>query len=538
MPGKPARTPLLRWLRTAYRLAAASHRTGLPTDELLDLRAEDRLTRRRFLESTGKVALLGTVLGTQACRRTDEVPPQPALFRSGARLSGTPRVAIVGAGIAGLHAAHLFKKAGFENFTLYEAANRTGGRMFTARNIMAPGLTTELGGEFIDSGHADMRNLAAEFGLTLLDTQAPSELALVKDVYLFKGTRYTLAQVTDAFRPLAPRLEQDYNALPDDIGYNTTDRRAVRLDNTSISEYLLRIGARGFLRELLEVAYETEFGLSCGEQSSLNLLTLISTEPDPFEIFGDSDERYKIAGGNQQLTDKLTQLYQNYLETGRRLLSLRPRSGAYELEFTGKTVQADLVLLTLPFTLLREVDLRLPLPGVKRRAIQTLGYGTNAKLMLGMQSRVWRTQGVSGYYFTDNGAQSGWDNSQLQPGTAGGLTVYTGGSTGVRLGQGSAAQQAAAFLPKLNALFPGVAAQFNGNAERFHWPTYPFTKGSYACYRTGQWTGIGGAEGEPVGNLYFAGEHCSRDFQGYMNGGAETGRVAAGAMLAAMGVVV
>ncbi len=64
----------------------------------------------------------------------------------------------------------------------------------------------------------------------------------------------------------------------------------------------------------------------------------------------------------------------------------------------------------------------------------------------------------------------------------------------------------------------------NDKAARFHWPTYPFTKASYACYLPGQWTTIAGAEIKPVGNLYFAGEHCSRDFQGFMNGGAETGK--------------
>jgi monoamine oxidase len=47
-----------------------------------------------------------------------------------------------------------------------------------------------------------------------------------------------------------------------------------------------------------------------------------------------------------------------------------------------------------------------------------------------------------------------------------------------------------------------------------------------------------GQEGEPVGNLYFAGEHCSRDFQGFMNGGAMTGRLAAAAILAESGAAV
>ena len=66
---------------------------------------------------------------------------------------------------------------------------------------------------------------------------------------------------------------------------------------------------------------------------------------------------------------------------------------------------------------------------------------------------------------------------------------------------------------------------------RFHWPTHPFTKAAYSCFKPGQWTTIAGAEGRPVGNLFFAGEHTSYDFQGYMNGGAQSGKDAAEAVI-------
>jgi monoamine oxidase len=64
-----------------------------------------------------------------------------------------------------------------------------------------------------------------------------------------------------------------------------------------------------------------------------------------------------------------------------------------------------------------------------------------------------------------------------------------------------------------------------------HWPTHPWTLGSYACFRPGQWTTLRGAIGEPVGNLHFAGEHCAFDNQGFMEGGVETGEWAAQAIL-------
>jgi monoamine oxidase len=80
--------------------------------------------------------------------------------------------------------------------------------------------------------------------------------------------------------------------------------------------------------------------------------------------------------------------------------------------------------------------------------------------------------------------------------------------------------------------YPGATRERNGKVFRFHWPTFPWTKGSYSCYTPGQWTTIAGAEGLPVGNLFFAGEHCSYDFQGYMNGAAQSGADTAEAVMA------
>ncbi|MBV8270471.1 MAG: FAD-dependent oxidoreductase, partial [Planctomycetaceae bacterium] len=63
------------------------------------------------------------------------------------------------------------------------------------------------------------------------------------------------------------------------------------------------------------------------------------------------------------------------------------------------------------------------------------------------------------------------------------------------------------------------------------WLTDPLALGSYACYKTGQWTTIAGTEAAPVGNLYFAGEHCHTFETGYMNSGVASGRATARALL-------
>ena len=300
------------------------------------------------------------------------------------------------------------------------------------------------------------------------------------------------------------------------------------------------------------MAYETEYGLTTDRQSALNFLFLLATDMDysdgSFKIFGESDERYKVKGGNQLVVDGLARKLAEHIRTGHVLEAIRSRGDGFTLTFrqgngSATDVDADIAVITIPFTMLRNVDMKgVTLPEVKKRAIAELGYGTNTKIMAGFDRRFWRTSpydghpGVTGYYLTDEACQTGWDNSQLQSGEGGGFTFYLGGPSGERAGEGTAASQVDALMPGFEKIFPGASAARNARAERFHWPGHPFTRGSYACYGPGQWTTIAGAEGEPVGNLFFAGEHCSYDFQGFMNGGAETGRATAEAVLAAVGV--
>lgn len=170
----------------------------------------------------------------------------------------------------------------------------------------------------------------------------------------------------------------------------------------------------GFLYDLLDVAYTTKYGLDISEQSCLNLLYLIGTDPGRFDIFGVSDEQYTTALGNGSIPQRLT----SDLSLGQRLSAVTERKdGRYALTFTAGGRECDVlasqVILTLPFTLLRQVDLRVKLPPAKRRAITQLSYGTNAKLIAGFTERVWRTRyGCVGGTYSDLGYQQTWESSR------------------------------------------------------------------------------------------------------------------------------
>lgn len=533
-----ARTPLITSLQRAYRLAALSARRSPgtpPLDELVEM----VYSRRRFLRQSA-VATAALAAGCGGA------PPQsqsrPGGSRSGASGPTAPRIAIVGAGVAGLNAAYKLQKAGL-TAKLFEGASRTGGRMFTATDLLGAGLHTELGGEFIDTGHTEMLALMTEFGLEPIDVQGPGTEKLTAETYFINGRHYTQAQAAAAFVPLAKRIAADYDSMGEVVNYETEGGGSA-FDRQSIDEYFTSIGVTGWMREMLAAAYVTEYGLELGEQSALNFLFLIGTgdlaNTRACTVLGESDERYKVRGGNQRVVDELAKRLQPQIQMLHRLEAIRSKGQGYTLTFQhqGRAVDedADLVILTIPFSMLRDVKIDVDLPAVKRKAIAELGYGANAKVMVGFKSRPWERRGYAGNIYSDETFQLAWANSYLEPGAEGGLTLYSGGKLAHDAGQGPAEEVAVRLLRGIERAYPGTVREQNGKVSRFHWPTYPWTKGAYACYKPGQWTSIAGAEGLPVGNLFFAGEHCSYDFQGYMNGGAQTGADVAQAVMAAVSV--
>ncbi|MFI5265058.1 MAG: flavin monoamine oxidase family protein, partial [Candidatus Kapaibacterium sp.] len=332
-------------------------------------------------------------------------------------------------------------------------------------------------------------------------------------------------------KPFLEKIRADADSLPQNFDF-LHPGNAAGVDAISLAEYFHTLGVSGWIKDLLEVAYVSEYGLELADQSALNFITLVSTDiAEEFKIFGTSDERYKIKGGNQTITSKLSDHVTDQIHLSHKFESIRSKGKGFTLTFQDesaiKDIDADIVIMALPFSVLRDVEIKIELPPWKKKAIQELGYGTNSKIMTGFTKRLWRNEGYLGEVFGDEHFQLAWDNAEFQTGEAGGMTSFNGGNRGLQAGSGTVGSQSDLFTASLEKVFPGIAQIRNGKNHRFHWPSYPFTKGSYAAYKPGQWTTIRGAEAAPIGNLFFAGEHCSLEYQGFMNGGAETGRKAA-----------
>jgi monoamine oxidase len=517
-----ARSPLFQEIQRTVRMASWLERTGASTAEGLERAEEIAWNRRRFLR-TAVAAVAGA-----------SVTP---IFNAAARGPQAPKVVVIGAGTAGLVCAYRLQQGGIAP-RMIEASNRAGGRMFSLRDFFPDNQLTELGGEYIDSGHRTMRRLVDELGLKLNDLGAKKDPA-GEHAYFFNNRLVPVdAGFIDLFRPVAKAVANDLRLMKVDseISYDTPHAREV--DRLSIPEWFEKRSISGLATGILRSAYVGEYGLEIDQQSALNLLLTMGDETpsDELRIFGPSDERFHIVEGNDSVPTRLAERLKSPVEFGTRLEAIAADGAGFRLTLrrdnTVTEAQADILVLALPFTILRQLDLRVKLPDTKRKAIHELGYGTNAKLITGFSRRVWEDVHSTGYTFTDLEFQCCWETSRGQPGAHAILTNFAGGNLGQHLDDGELQDRAAAFASQVERIYPGAVDAFTKKAVRQHWPSSPFALGSYTCYKPGQYTTLADSVATPVGNLFFAGEHTSADFNGYMEGAAESGERAAKEVLA------
>lgn len=530
MPIQAIKGHALKQLRKAFQLSlSARRRRTVDFDSLANDPQRRNISRRKFIVDAGiTAAALGTLGLYEACKPVNT--------------KTQPVIAIIGGGIAGLHAAFILKNAGIVA-QVYEGSPRIGGRIMSVDGMMGDGLWTEMGGEFIDSTHADMLNLASKFNLPLIDRRSGSELELNEFACFFNGRNYVMKDVVEALHPVIEVIQADIDSLSEFIAFDKHSPADVMLDKLSIAEYTEKLGLSGWFKEFINTSYTAEYGMEADEQSAINLLSIFDPgNGKEAALYGDSDERYAVRGGNLKICERLAAELQEEIREEYFLTALSQQADQrYRLTFriAGKgeiDTLADIVLMTIPFTTLREVDMKVQLPEWKTNVIRHVGYGTNSKLFVGVHERIWRQQGYAGYAFSDNGMMNGYDHTQMQhdnKGT-GGYTIFLGGKPGVDCGHAPMEALQKQYVNALDGVFPGVAGSFNGNFQRWYWPGYAFSKCSYLSYKAGQYTTMCDAQIRPVGNLYFAGEHCSYDFQGFMNGGAETGRLAAERIIASL----
>ena len=473
-------------------------------------------------------------------------------FASAATTTTIPRIAVIGGGISGLSAAMTLKDAGY-TATVYELTGRIGGRMHSNTSSWQNGQTSEWCAEFIDTGHKTILQMAQRFGLTTTDFLQAQPTGSDDTLYLL-NSYYPQTQFYDDFKPVYSKLKSQIQDIGSNTTYNTINSSGQFFDAMNLYQWIENYvpGGHGSkLGALLDSAYNQEFGLDSVEQSSLNLITVLGyqVKPGKVSIYGKSDQRYGIVGGNEALPQAIAaQIGSSAIKLNQRLTAISKNlDGSFTLTFSSGAsttkVVTDRVIMTIPFSVLRGINYSAAgFDSLKKTAITSLGYGTNSKLSLQFSQRFWNGSGPwgtgNGNIYTDLPFQNTWDSTRGRPGSTGILTAFTGGSLGAAFASQSPytssgiSNYVKTFLSQLENVWPGVSTFYNGSATLSTPWSDPNLLGSYSCWKVGQYTLFAGYEGVRQDRCHFAGEHCSGLFQGFMEGGAQEGIRAANEILA------
>jgi len=544
------RTPFLRRLQEHVADLHAAELSGQSVEAVRERRRRAGLSRRDFLKASGAALGAAALSGpATALARAQQGPP--------------PRIGIMGAGIAGLNAALTLQDNGLAS-TIFESSDRIGGRMHSDMSGYWGGQTSEWCGELIDTNFKTIMSLAARFNLPLVDLLANQPTGSQETDFVH-NRYYTFTQAINDFNAIAPTLKQQLHDAPFPTTFNSFTKFAQQLDNTSAFDWIKNFvpgGHNSDFGALLDSAYNQEFGLDTSQQSSLNILYLLAFQPvkqpaGGFAWYGTSDERFHIGGGNQLLPLAIASHVQSaspqctiHTQWGMTKI-VANADGSITCSFStpsGAATQTfDAVILTMPFSVLRGLDFEhANFSPLKKTAITQLGYGTNTKMNLQFDSRFWNGTGAwpgmsNGTIYTDLPFEDSWDATRGQGGSTGILVLFTGGSFGTQVkipqpyqtvqDSPAALHSVQQFLSQLEMVWPGATAHWNGRATVSTPWSDPNLLGSYACWKVGQYTAFSGFEGAQQGNVHFAGEHCSVNFQGFMEGGAEEGARAANEVL-------
>jgi monoamine oxidase len=537
----------VRQMERRGRAVAAGRRADL--QDLEHGLASGRLSRRQFLRAAAAAGVSSAALAVLGSSRA-------LAGRGGAAPITSARVVIIGAGAAGIRAAHVLGQGGIAS-SVYEASSRVGGRTYSDTSFF-PGVVVEHGGELISSEHKAVRNLIRELGLHL-EVVDGGALPEGKELYLVDGSLYTEAAATaDWADGVWKAFKTELQAAPWPQTYDAHTQRGAELDGMSVSDWfdpgnakanpvLAALGPGSRLARLMATDAVTEYGADPDMQPALNLLYLLAWNPKgSISPLPGTDELYHTVEGSQAIVDRMVaDLALTTIETDRALVAIRgAAAGPYTCLFAdGSSAVADHLVLTIPFAALREVaiDPRI-MDGfrpAKQRAIATSPMGTNAKIEIELAHRTWgpgHDRLVGGVPYATNGVgysdpdrfQCIWDAHPVVPGDPGYLLYYPGGTRGASLrshdtfGTPNPAD-VRAVLGWIDGLFPGTSDAYTGRAIQSFWAAEPWHHGAYSYWGIGHYTSFAGAEGLQEGNIHFAGEATSGEYQGYINGAVETG---------------
>lgn len=422
--------------------------------------------------------------------------------------SPRPTVIVIGAGLAGLAAAHELCSVGYD-VTVVEGQDHVGGRVKSNHKLI-PGRVVEGGAELIGSNHHAWLSYKHKFHLHFSDVLEPLNAPVI-----LGGWRLS--------RPEAVVLGMEFNKatrkLNDAARVVNADRPwkspgAHALDQRSLQDAIDAMDVSDLCKLGLKEQLVTDNGVPADRQSYLGVLAMIKGGGG--QSFWTDTEVFRCKGGNQQLAEHLAESLPEgsvRLNTKVKRIGLSKRRVKVSLS-KGRSLTADDVIMAVPPSVWGGIKIKPRLPNSYKGQ-----FGKNVKFLMNVRKNSWLPHSPS--LSSDGPVDLTWQGTDQQPGPRASLVAFSGSTDAEKCRNWK--NRKSKYLALLNPIYPEIHKKI-GRCEFMDWPGNKWTRGSYSFPAPGEVTSVGPRlRAGFKGRLHFAGEHTCYAFVGYMEGALQSG---------------
>ena len=438
-------------------------------------------------------------------------------------------VVIAGAGLSGMIAARTVLAAGLTPVVL-EADDRVGGRILT--EDVLPGVSVELGAQWIGDTHDRMFRLADELGVETFPQYDEGETSydLGGSGVLRENEFHTrFADELVELERVLRRLDELAADVPVEAPWLAP--RADEWDVISAGTWYDNQGLSPVARTLLEICTVGILAVPTVEVSFLHLLFTIQTCGVTAELFAESEggaQTTRFVGGTSEIPRRLAALINDHIVLDAPVQTIEHSADSVVVHCRGGLVaRGRRVIVAISPTLAGRILYDPPLSGIRDQLTQRLPNGSAMKAFFVYDEPFWRADGFNGQLISDVGPARMSNDTCIPGDDHGVILLFLEGDQARTFGRLPVDERRAALTAELVRHYGAKAAapEFYVDGE---WSDRQWTRGCYnANHGPHVWTTYGEALAAPIGVIHWASTDTATHWSAYMEGAVEAGERAA-----------